>query len=93
MNQRSNCQHSLDHRENKGMPEKKKKKSASLTMQKALIVCMTTNWRILKEIKEPDHLTCLLRNLCVGQEQYFYEIVNSIKVFSYTIKRERFAVK
>ena len=25
------------------MPEKKKKKSASLTMQKALIVCMTTN--------------------------------------------------
>ena len=23
---------------------------------------------VLKEIGEPDHLTCLLRNLCVGQE-------------------------
>ena len=29
---------------------------------------ITTNWKILKEIGIPDHLTCLLRNLCVGQE-------------------------
>ena len=26
------------------------------------------SWKILKEIGIPDHLTCLLRNLCAGQE-------------------------
>ena len=25
-------------------------------------------WKILKEVEIPDHLTCLLRNLCAGQE-------------------------
>ena len=25
-------------------------------------------WKILKEMRIPDHLTCLLRNLCAGQE-------------------------
>ena len=25
-------------------------------------------WKILKEMQIPDHLTCLLRNLCAGQE-------------------------
>ena len=25
-------------------------------------------WKILKEMGRPDHLTCLLRNLCIGQE-------------------------
>ena len=25
-------------------------------------------WKILKEMGIPDHLTCLLRNLCGGQE-------------------------
>ena len=25
-------------------------------------------WKILKEMERPDHLTCLLRNLDVGQE-------------------------
>ena len=25
-------------------------------------------WKILKEMRIPDHLTCLLRNLYVGQE-------------------------
>ena len=29
-------------------------------------VWITTNWRILKEIGIPDHLTCLLRNLYAG---------------------------
>ena len=29
---------------------------------------MTTNWKILKETRIPDHLTCLLRNLYSGQE-------------------------
>ena len=26
-------------------------------------------WKISKEMEIPDHLTCLLRNLCVGQKQ------------------------
>ena len=25
-------------------------------------------WKILQEMEIPDHLTCLLRNLCIGQE-------------------------
>ena len=25
-------------------------------------------WKILKEMGIPDHLTCVLRNLCEGQE-------------------------
>ena len=25
-------------------------------------------WKILEERGKPDHLTCLLRNLCIGQE-------------------------
>ena len=29
---------------------------------------ITTNWKILKEMGIPDHLTCLLRNLYTGQE-------------------------
>ena len=49
---------------------KKKKKStfALLTMPKPLTVWITTNWKILKEMGIPDHLTCLLRNLYAGQE-------------------------
>ena len=30
--------------------------------------CITTNWKILNEMKTPDNLTCLLWNLNVGQE-------------------------
>ena len=26
-------------------------------------------WKILQKIRLPDHLTCLLRNLYVGQEE------------------------
>ena len=29
---------------------------------------ITTNWKILKEMGIPDHLTCLLRNLYAGQK-------------------------
>ena len=29
---------------------------------------ITTNWKILKEMRIPNHLTCLLRNLYAGQE-------------------------
>ena len=42
--------------------------SASFTMPKPLTVWITINWKILKEMGIPDHLTCLLRNLYAGQE-------------------------
>ena len=42
--------------------------SALLTMPKPLTVWITTNWKTLKEMEIPDHLTCLLRNLYAGQE-------------------------
>ena len=37
-------------------------------MPKPLTVWITINWRILKEMGIPDHLTCLLRSLYAGQE-------------------------
>ena len=37
-------------------------------MPKALTAWITINWKILKEMGIPDHLTCLLRNLYAGQE-------------------------
>ena len=43
--------------------------SALLTMPKPLTVWTTTNCgKILKEMEIPDHLTCLLRNVCAVQE-------------------------
>ena len=42
--------------------------SALLTMPKPLTVWITINWKILKEMGIPDHLTRLLRNLYAGQE-------------------------
>ena len=41
--------------------------SALLNMPKPLTVWVTINWKILKEMGIPDHLTCLLRNLYAGQ--------------------------
>ena len=37
-------------------------------MLKPLTMWITTNWKILKELGIPDHLTCLLRNLYARQE-------------------------
>ena len=37
-------------------------------MPKPFSVWIKTNWKILKEMEIPDHLTCLLRNLCAVQE-------------------------
>ena len=37
-------------------------------MPKPLTVWITINWKILKEMGIPEHLTCLLRNLYAGQE-------------------------
>ena len=42
--------------------------SALLTMPKPLTVWITINWKIVKEMGIPDHLTCLLGNLYAGQE-------------------------
>ena len=39
-----------------------------MTMPKPLTMWIITNWKILKEIRIPDHLACLLRNLYEGQE-------------------------
>ena len=33
-----------------------------------MAVWITRNWKILREMGIPDHLTCLLRNLYTGQE-------------------------
>ena len=42
--------------------------SALLTRPKTLTMWITINWKILKELRRPEHLTCLLRNLYAGQE-------------------------
>ena len=66
-NQRSNCQHSLDHRESKGI-SRKTSTSVSLTIRKPLSVSIITTYgNIFKEMGIPDHLTCLLRNLYVSR--------------------------
>jgi len=48
--------------------QKKTCTSALLTMLKLLTMWITTNWKILKEMGIPNHLTCLLKNLYAGQE-------------------------
>ena len=42
--------------------------SGLLIIPKFLAVWITTNWKILKEMGIPDYLTCLLKNVYVGQE-------------------------
>ena len=43
-------------------------------MPKPLTVWITTNWKILKDMGMPHHLTCLLRNLYAGQETQQLEL-------------------
>ena len=43
--------------------------SALLTLPKPLTMWITVNWKILKEMGIPDHLSCRLRNLYAGQEE------------------------
>ena len=40
-----------------------------LTMPKPLTVDHNKLWKFLREMRIPDHLTCLLRNLYAGQEE------------------------
>ena len=42
--------------------------SALLTTPNSLTLWVTANWKILKEMGIPDHLTCLLRNLGSGSK-------------------------
>ena len=42
---------------------------ALLTKSKPLTVWITENWKILKEMGIPDHLTCLLSNLYAVRKQ------------------------
>ena len=44
-----------------------RKASASLITLKPLTVWIKTNWKILRDMGIPGHLTCLLRNLPVDQ--------------------------
>ena len=57
----------LDHRK-KQESSRKTSIPALLTMPKPLTMWITINWKILKEMGIPDHLTCLLRKLYAGQE-------------------------
>ena len=64
-NQRSNCQHLLDHRKCKSS---RKTSTALLTTLKPLTVWITANCGKFLEMGMSDHLTCLLRNLYADQE-------------------------
>ena len=68
-NQKSNCQHPLDHIESKEI-QKGKKISFCFIDYAKVFDCVDHKklWKILKEMGIPDHLTCLLRNLYAGQE-------------------------
>ena len=52
------------------MQESSRKTSISslLTMPKPLTVWITINWKILREMGVPEHLTCHLRNLYASRE-------------------------
>ena len=69
VNQRSNCQHLLDHQKSKRVPKKHPIYFCFIHYVKAFD-CVDHNklWKILKKMGIPDHLTCLLRNLYAGQE-------------------------
>ena len=68
--------------------------SASLTALKPLTVWITTNWKILQDMEIPDYLTCLLRNLCAGQEATvrtrhgttdWFKIEKGVKLYTVTL--------
>ena len=64
-NQRSNRQHPWIIEKAR---EFQKNMCFTIYSKKSLTVWITTNWKILKEMGIPDHLTCLLRSLYAGQE-------------------------
>ena len=66
-NQKSNCQHLLHPQKSKRVPENI---FFHLIDYVKAFDCVDHNrlWKILQEMGIPDYLTCLLRNLCAGQE-------------------------
>ena len=66
-NQKSNCQHLLDHSKSK---EFQKNIYVSFTDYSKTFDCVDHNklWKILKEMVIPDHLTCFPRSLYADQE-------------------------
>ena len=66
-NQRSSCQHLLDHQKSKRVPEKHL--HCFIEYTKAFY-CVDHNklWKILQEMGIPDHLTALLKSLYADQE-------------------------
>ena len=66
-NQRSNCQHPLEHRKGKRIPENKYFYFIDYTNA---VDCVDHNQlqKILQEMRIPDHINYFLRNLCAGQE-------------------------
>ena len=65
--QRSNCQHPLDHGKREGVPEKH---LLLLHWYTKAFDCVDHSklWKVLEEMRIPDDLTCLLRNLYASQE-------------------------
>ena len=63
----SNCQHPLDYRESKRIPEKNIY-FCFIDYAKAFDCVEHNKLEILKEMGIPDHFTCLLQNLYAGQE-------------------------
>ena len=63
---RSNCEHLLDHRKSKGIPGKHL--LLLYWLHESLCVYHNKLWKILKEMRIPDHLNCLLQNLYAHQE-------------------------
>ena len=70
MNQRSSCQHPLIIEKAREFKKKPIIHFCFIDYAKAFD-CMDHKklWKILQEMGIPDHLTCLLRNLYVGQEE------------------------
>ena len=66
-NQRSNCQHPLDH--GKAREFQKNIYFCFIDYTK-VFDCVDHNklWKILRKMGIPDHLTCILRSLYAGQE-------------------------
>jgi len=58
----------LDHTKIKGIPKKKKKLYFCFTDYTKAFDCVNHKklWNILKELRIPDYITCLLRNLYAG---------------------------
>ena len=66
-NQRSNCQHPLDHGESMGIPEKNIY-FCFIDYVEAFDCVDHNKLDVLKEMGISDHFACLLRNLYLGQE-------------------------